>query len=629
MRRNAWLLLSLSGLLSVLPLGWLTLALIVFIPGFSLASLFKEKFTLAEIVAIPLTLSILTIPMAAMVTSPLPFHATYLLLGLIAVIIGLYNYGKNRALSIERSGWASVIIAALIFIIVLIISLKTFHIQDGELFYTFTHGLDQDFHLSIAQRYATMPHIPPQDPYIAGYNIAYDWFMHVMLGEISIISGIGLLDVFKVIVSIASALIFLDAYLLAMSIFKSDNKVALGASLLYIFSSGLSWVYIQYQQYPASSVDLFNSLVYQWPGITILKYDPTSLYFFLPQPQTFGLLATVFCFYIFITSLRSKSMTVAAITGLSLASLVFYHLTTAAPVLVTIGAWSLYEALKIKDKLTLAKLAIPMAVAGIAVFIQYLILPTNAGSQIILGHHEDVLITLLATMGPLLLFAIYGIYKTWDDDGTRPLALFAAVNLAFVNVFILQATNNTYRFLTYLSLPVSLFSGYVLTNWVLSKKIIKIAAAVVIVIIMVPSTWMIFNFYNQAPMDSLASPNDVNAIYWIKNNTPPNAVIYENPDHFPRVPILSGRNVLYAGQTYVGQYHGIDQFYQMNAILNIEDPAALYGTLSQYGVNYVLLGGKEMSFPFAAAFTNTTYFKDVYDQNGFRVYQVIGVPVKG
>ena len=275
-----------------------------------------------------------------------------------------------------------------------------------------------------------MPHIPPQDPYVAGYTIAYDWFMHVMLGEISIISGIGLLEVFKVIVSIASALIFLDTYLLAMLLFKSDNKVSLGAALLYVFSSGLSWIYILSQQYSASSVELFNSLVYQWPGITILKYDPTSLYFFLPQPQTFGLLATIFCFYIFIVSLRSKSMAVTAITALSLASLVFYHLTTAAPVLVTIGAWSLYEALKVKDRLALAKLAIPIAIAGIAIFIQYLILPKNAGSQITLGHHEDVMITLLATLGPLLPFAIYGIYKTWNNEGVKPLALFAAVNLA-------------------------------------------------------------------------------------------------------------------------------------------------------------------------------------------------------
>ncbi len=628
LRRNAWLLLSLLGLLSILPLGWLTFVLLVFIPGFSLASLFKEKFTLAEIVAIPLTLSILAIPMAAMVSSPLPFHATSILLGLTAAIIGLYNYWKNRALSIERSGRSSLIISVFIFLIVLIISLKTFHIQNGELFYTYTHGLDQDFHLSIAQRYIAMPQIPPQDPYIAGYSIAYDWFMHVMLGEISIISGIGLLDVFKVVVAIASALIFLDTYLLAMLIFKSDNKAALGAALLYILSAGLSWIYILYNQFPAASVDLFNSLVYQWPGITLLKYDPTSLYFFLPQPQTFGLLAMIFCFYLFILNLRSKSMSIAAITGLSLASLIFYHLTTAAPVLATMGVWSLYEAIKAKNKWTLLKLTIPLAIGGIAIFVQYLILPTNAGSQIALGHHPDVLITLLAALGPLLLFAMYGIYKTWDNDGVLPLALFAAVNLLFVNIFTMDVTNNTYRFLTYLSLPVSLFAGYVLTNWMRSKKIVWIAAAVIIVLVMVPSTLMIVNFYIDAPMVSLASPMDVNAIYWIKNNTPPNAVIYENPDPFPRVPILSGRNDLYAGETYVSQYHGIDWFDKANAILYIDDPGVLHTTLSQYGVNYVLVGGKELDFPFAAEFSNTTYFKSVYDQDGFEVYEVIGVPIK-
>jgi uncharacterized membrane protein len=139
---------------------------------------------------------------------------------------------------------------------------------------------------------------------------------------------------------------------------------------------------------------------------------------------------------------------------------------------------------------------------------------------------------------------------------------------------------------------------------------------------------MIIGFYMDAPVDSLSSPMDVGAIGWITNNTPTNAVIYENPDHFPRVPILSGRNIAYAGQIYMNQYHGQDRLAQMDNIMKINDSAVLYDTLSQYGVNYVLLGGKEYFNPFASALTDTRYFKNVYSHDDFKVYEVIGVPVK-
>lgn len=628
MRREAWLLLPLVGLLSILPLGWATFFLLLFIPGFSLASLFKEKFTLAEIVAIPFTLSVLIIPVAALVTSPLPFRSTPVILWLMAAAIGLYNYRKGKSLSIEKSQTAALAISAAIFLIVLLVSLKTFHLQDGGLVYTYTHGLDQTFHLSIAQRYITMPQVLPQDPYYAGHDIAYDWFMHVMLGEACLISGLPLLEVFKVAVSAVSALIFLDAYLLAAAIFKSDDRAALGASLLYVLSSGLSWAYILLKQYSSIDVDLFNSLVYQWPGIIILKYDPTSLYFFLPQPQTFGLLALIFCLYMFITTVRSRSKLAAAVTGIAMASLVFYHLITAFPALITIALLGVYLVYKERDRQALMLLSIPMALSGLAVLIQYLILPENAGSQIAIGSHRDVLVTLLVTLGPLVPFAAYGIYDNRGSDGTKLLATFAAVNLALLCVLTLPMTGNTYRFLTYLSLPVTLFAGYALTKWLLSKNALKMITAGIIAIVMVPSTFMVFSFYMDAPTASLASPSDVKAIEWIKDNTPANAVVYENPDHFPRVPILSGRNIAYAALTYMKQYHDADRLAEMEDVMRIYDPLTLYDTLSGYGVNYVLCGGKEWFNPFEAALSDTRYFKNVYSQDGFTVYEVVGVPVK-
>jgi uncharacterized membrane protein len=627
LRREAWLILALSGIISILPLGWASFVLLLFIPGFSVASLFKEKFTLTEIVVIPLTLSIVLIPVSALISSPLPYHLAPLALCLLAVVTGLYNYWKSRPLTIQNTETTPVAIGVVIFLIVLLISLKTYHLEDGRLFYTFTQGLDQTFHLSIAQRYIAMPAIPPQDPYFSGAGVPYDWFMHVMLGETCRITGLALFDVFKVVVAAASALIFSSAYLLARSIFNED-KAAITAALVYVLSSGLSWIYIIFTDSAAIDITTFNSLVYQWPGITLLKYDPTSLYFFLPQPQTFGILVAIFCLYLFIISIRERSLVAAMVTGIAMGSLVFYHLITAFPVLLTILLMSLYRAIREKNGSSLLRLSVPIMLSGIAVLIEYMLFPENAGSQLSIGHHDDILVTFLVTLGPLALFTAYGIYKNWKDDGTKLLALFAAVNAIALNVFVLGMTNNTYRFLTYLSLPVAIFAGKPLYGWLSSKSALRKAGAVAIILVMVPSAFMVAGFYLYAPKVSLASPEDVNAVKWIKDNTPVNAIIYENPDHFPRVPILSGRNIAYAGHTYVRQYHGADQLGVMESILKINDSQTLYDTLAQYNVNYVLMGGKEQAGSLAITLNNTTYFKNVYRNGNFKIYEVVGVPVK-
>jgi hypothetical protein len=626
LKREAWLLLPVLGLLAALPLGWPSFILLFFIPGFSIASLFKEKFTLVEAVAISLTVSILVIPMTALVTAPLPYHTAPYLLVLVAAIIGLYNYMSGRELNIEKESLAGLGIAAVLFLVVLLISLKTFSFQEGGLYYTFTHGLDQTFHLSIAQRYIAMPQVPPQDPYMAGYDIVYDWFMHTMLGEVCLTSGLPLLHTFKVVMAIVAALIFLDAYLLAKAIFK-DDRAALGASLLYVLSSGLSWLYILLKQYPSLDNNTFLALVFQWPGITLLKYDPTSLYYFLPQPQTFGLLIAIFCFYMFIVAIRSRSMIAAIVTGVAMASLVFYHLITAFPVLVTILSMSFYIIMKDRDRATLVRLSAPIALSGIAVIIEFMMLPDNAGSQVTIGHHRDVLITFLVTLGPLMPFAIYCMYKLWDENGTKLLAIFAGVNAILINVFVLDMTNNTYRFLTYLTIPVALFAGKGIVDWIYSKNALKQAAALSVALVMIPSAFMIAGYYLYSPLVSLSSPMDVHAIDWIKENTPVNAVIYENPDHWPRVPILSGRRITFAGETYMKQYHGISRLGEMEAIMQINDSTVLHDKLARYGVNYVLIGGKEWYGPFAGPLSDTRYFKNVYDRDGFRVYEVIGVPI--
>ncbi len=63
-----------------------------------------------------------------------------------------------------------------------------------------------------------------------------------------------------------------------------------------------------FQQFSGKTPDLFYDLVYNWDGVMSLKYDPVSLFFFLPQPQTFALLLMIAGMYMYYVTCRDRSL---------------------------------------------------------------------------------------------------------------------------------------------------------------------------------------------------------------------------------------------------------------------------------------------------------------------------------
>ena len=378
--------------------------------------------------------------------------------------------------------------------------------------------------------------------------------------------------------------------------------------------------------------DIFKIMVYDWQdpitqqSIMGLKYDPTTLYFFLPQTQTFGLLAMIFGFYTYLQAIKTRSLAYAAATGVVLASLVMFHMITAFPVFIAMGIMFLYLAFK-KRYDTAFVAAIPMAIAAIASLYQLSILQQGNAAQVILGHNPDVPLTVLLSIGLLIPFAIYGMYLKWKDESCALLILFAAINFIFLNVLELPATVNTYRFLVYMALPVSMFAGLVFSRWLSSGKTWMKAVAILVILLMVPSTFIMVGFYNDSSYTH-ATTAEYNGLVWIKNNTPTNAIIFEEPGFFPRVPVVTGRDVAYSGEIYTSQYHNVDLQDDAYSIMSITNSSSLYDRLSQYHVNYVFLGLRESTHPFVTALTDTDYFTPVYDKDGVIVYQLQGTAPK-
>ncbi|MCD1295518.1 hypothetical protein CUJ83_10955 [Methanocella sp. CWC-04] len=625
MKREYWLVLAFAGLLLMMPLGWLSFALLLLLPGLSVFLLLKKKFSAVELAASSFTLSILIFPLTVFITSMFAMHTAPYLLGIFVIATGLYKFNRNDGieLDVNKNEYQVMAVAAFIFIVVLLISLKMFAVTDNGLICATTHASDLNFHLSISQHYITSPAIPPQDPYLPGTSITYQWLMHVLFGEMGFLTGVDLFVLIKILIPLVSALIFLDTYLLARAVFNSDVKAAFTGAIVYVFSSGLSWAYMAYQTIQGIQPDVFKVLVYDWPGIMNLKYDPASLFFFLPQTQTFGILAMIFGLYLYILTIRERSLKYAVVAGLVLASLVFFHMITAFPVFITLGLYYLYIVAKEKKADIAIIAAIPLLLGGIAGLYQVGMLTESAGSQIILSHHKDVAVTLLVTIGLLVPFALYGMYRLKDVDSSRLLILFAALNFLLLNIVELPMTVNTYRFLVFLALPVALFAGFMMSEWLSSPKFLKKSAAVLIILLMVPSTAILALYYNESSYTH-ASPGDMKAMYWLKENTPVNAIIYEEPSHFPRIPAVTGRQIAYSGQLYTIQYHNVDRQAEMESLLKMTDPAMLYGKFLEYGVNYVFVGSKESWQPFTSALSDESFFKAVYDRNGVKIYEVLG-----
>ncbi len=507
--------------------------------------------------------------------------------------------------------------------------MKTFVLGDSGLVCATTHSSDLNLHLSIAQRFIVSPSLPPEDPYLPGYPIVYNWFMHVAMGGITLLSGVGLFESFKVLVALVASLIFVDACLLARAAFGSF-RVSIIAGIVYVASSGLSWLYMLYTWAQGREIDLFRAVIYEWKGIMVLKYDSPSLYFFLPQTQTFGLLAMICGILLYIWSVRERSAAMAVITGAVLGSMVLYHTITAFPVLVALGLTFLYFLYRERRRITkpggyrlIAIAAIPLVLGAVAALYQYSILSASAGQQIIPGYQGDVPQTILMALGPLVPFALYGMYRVRDRIAAVPLLIFAGVNFLFLNTLQMPATWNTYRFLVFLGLPVSLFAGLGLSQWLFSGRTWKIALAVLVVLVMVPSTMAIVMFYNDSSYVH-ATPADVNALAWVKDNTPANAIFYEEPTHFVRLPVLTGRDVSYAGNVYTWQYHNVDKQPEMESILHMADREALYGELVKNHVDYVFVGSKEAGYPFAVALEGMDKVRPVYDREGVKIYKVAG-----
>jgi len=604
----------LAGILVMMPFGFVSLPLLLFFPGFCVYAHMKKRFSIIEMLTASITLSLVMVPVIAVLMR-------FIGLDMIQVILGLFIIGSsacllNKEFTVQssRHDCAIILLVIIAALVVFFPLLNCFTFTAEGLIANPTHASDLNYHLSIIQRYINAPQIPPEDPYLPGYHIPYNWLGHVFMGEMCRLTGIHPFSMVKIVFPILLFTLFMSMYLLVEYVF--DRGAAVCASLIYIFTGGLSWLYIALHH---GQIDLFQALIYNFEGVTMLKYDPTLLFYLMPQTQAFALVMMIFILYTWLYSTTENSNRMAVLSGASLGILAYYHLISAFPLFVLIA---LYALLGLKDKEKLRVNAIVLMVASIVAAFQLTLFPENAPSQLTIAHHPNVLFSTIMALGVLVPLSIVGAWRSFGNKKAHNLLVFGLLLFTILNIITLPLTQNTYRFLVYLTIPASIFSGYCIHDLYDRLPSPRKCLPLLAILLILPSTVMLVGFYAGSTYVH-ADVNEVRALNWIDENTLQGAIFLEEPSYFPRIPLVTGRRITYAGQLYMTQYHGVDEWSKINRLFYETDASQLNKGLHTRGVSYVFVGHREAKYPISNTLRDADYFEKAYDYDDVQIYRVI------
>ena len=515
-----------------------------------------------------------------------------------------------------------ILLAVLLALVVSVPLSKSPVVSDEGLVMNPTEAGDLNFHLSIIARYVESPHIPPEDPYLPSHYVDYDFFMHVYVGTLSVVTSVSSLTIFKITIPLLFFTLSINIYVLCRRTF--NNATALIAMILYTVGGGLAWILILAQR-PS---DVFPYLIYQFGDTAAVKYDQTLLYYLLPQPQTFALVILAFAFILWVTLLKDLKARNLLLFGLVLGVLPYYHLITAFPLYVAVGIYVVYK--YARRQVTCAKYHAGALAVGGAIASPLLFLLIGGPTQVAVAFSTYSLFFIFIVFGLIAVLACAGAYRSLNNEASKPFLLFAFSAVVAMNVVALPLTNNSYRFLVYLWLPVALFASYYISTVIArltaarfssAKSSLKVLAIVAALMLALPTSYLLWDFYNNESY-VLATPAEVQALQWIKVNTPKDAIFLEAPSTFPRIPLETGRRVVFAGSIYTIQYHGVDLQTEIEALMNERSPESLSLTLTQLNVSYVFVGSREQQYEIATTLKDTNYFQSVYSNPMVTIYKV-------
>jgi hypothetical protein len=336
----------------------------------------------------------------------------------------------------------------------------------------------------------------------------------------------------------------------------------------------------------------------------------------------------VFAFILWIALIKKQNKRNILLFGLTLGLLPYYHLITAFPLFLAVAAYGVYQ--YARGRVVLAQYHLGTLIIGGAIASPLLPLLAAGPNQVAIAFSTYSFYFMFVVYGLVGILACIGAYRSRANEAAQPLLVFALWTLIALNVVSLSLTNNSYRFLVYLWLPIALFASYYISTVIAKvssegfwskKRAIKIAAVTEVVLCAFPTSYALWEFYNEDTYIH-ASTDELQAAQWIKANTSKDAIFFEEPSAFPRIPFTTGRLLAFAGAIYAIQYHGINLQQKADALMNERNPELLRLGLTQFNVSYVFVGPRERGYAIATTVNNSSYFERVYSNPTVDIYEL-------
>ncbi len=662
------IILAIISIAANIPIlrAFLGSTLVLFFPGYSLyASLLGrrqnllEKFTFSMILSIPVSCTVGFL-VGLLSFSVLPITLSLSILSILGIIFAKLNKTDQEINEEFVFSWTSKILLIL-FISILLLLVGIPHLllgapsNSGYIFQTPWHRRDVFWHIALSEE--IMHGIPPGNPYFAGASIVvYTWFYHLHFAITSLVSGIPILQLFRVLPTIHTLLFALGCFFFVLRGFQNE-KIALAAVFFCTLSNELGWVrFIRDLIFSSSTNDPIGLIVLNrgyfgghWHG----NVFPLIEYFFTPQPQSVGFILMIAFLYFLQFSLKYRDIRYLGVTGFLLGNLVLTHGLTFIAVCTIMGG--LFIAKIVLQRPTSKSKLFPF-IAILTVFIisvaigSVILLPLMVLSPSIILQPFQIytwisLIHIPRIIGIMGIFTLIGLFISFKKRKDFDILLFAWIISIFIvaNLLFIQDPYgqgwDILRFIDFMLVPIGILAGkgFVvfiqeiqirLTRFDSFPRITKSTIGITIISLLALSSVLsvIMSIYYSTP-DFYVSRDEINAMQWIQENTEDDAIFICNYD-FYEIAVFADRQIVFANPRFMSQY-------KMDVNDRINDVDAFYTSLDQNQIKEIIQK-YDIGYAYVGRMENAVYstkglekfndwknlFVEVYKQSDISIYRI-------
>jgi len=590
----------------------------------------------------------------------IPITLTLSILSIFGIIIGKYSTINQKTNDeITLNSMDKFLLGIFVLILLLLVGIPHLMLgapsDNGLMFSALWQRQDVFWHIALSEE--IMNGVPPGNPYFAGASfVVYPWFFHLYFAVTSLLSGIPILTLFRILPTIHVLLFALGCFFFVLRGFH-NVKMALAATFFCTLSNEMGWVRFIRDLIVSSGandpIGLINLNRGYFGGYWHGNVFPIIEYFFTPQPQTLGFILMITTLYFLRMTLKYKEIRYVSVTGFLLGNLALTHGLTFIAVCTIMGGVFIAKILlkQPTSKSQLFPFIAMLTIFGIGVAIgAVILLPLRVLSPSIILQPFQIytwvsLIHIPRIVGIMGIFALIGLFFSFKRRSDFDILLLSWIFSIFIvaNLLFIQDPYgqgwDVLRFVDFILIPLGILAGngfvFViqkiqihLTRFDSFPHITKSTIGITVISLLALSSVLsvTMSIYYSTP-EFYVSRDEINAMQWIQENTEDDAIFICNYD-FYEIAVFADRQIVFANPRFMSQY-------KMDVNDRINDVDAFYTTLDQnqikeiiqkYDIGYVYVGRMENAVYSTKGLEKfdswKNLFVEVYKQSDISIYRI-------